>query len=89
MNAERRSARAPAGLVPVVAGADGPAWRDAVNRVLGAWALSGIDGAGLWEAIMPEAPRAVEVTAEGKAGHPLATRGLPSVVGGPDAARQT
>jgi len=88
MNAERGTPRPPAGLAPVAPGAEGLAWRDAVDRVLGAWLLSGIEGAGLWETIMAGAPRVAGATAVRGIGHPMTSGGLPGASGDQEGAAE-
>jgi hypothetical protein len=73
VNSDPGSSGQPVDQVPVLSGAEGRAWRDAVDRILVTWLLSGIDGAGLWEAVMANAPR---VTAIRGVGH-LTTSGGP------------
>jgi hypothetical protein len=70
--AHRDPGQSPA-RVPVVSAAEGRAWRDAVDRILATWLLSGIDGAGLWKAVMASAP----------VGRAIRGVGDPSTPGGP------
>jgi hypothetical protein len=77
------------GRVAVASGAEGQAWRDAVDRILAAWLLPGIDGAGLWEAVMANAPRVAGETAIRGVDHAMMSGGPPSAVGDPDEAELT
>lgn len=80
MNAENRAPGQSLGRAPSGPGAADPVWREAVGRVLAEWLLSGIGGAGLWEAIMAGAPREAGVTAVRGVGHPMTSCGLPGAL---------
>ncbi len=87
MNADRGRPRHEAGLAPVASTGQGQAWRDAVDRILGAWLLSGIDRAGLWETVMANAPPP-PLTAVHSLDRPMTPGGPPRTAGVPDGAVQ-
>lgn len=88
MNAENRAPGQSLGRAPSGPGAADPVWREAVGRVLAEWLLSGIDGAGLWKALLADDPRMVGATAVRGVGHPVMSCGLPRAVGDQEGAAQ-
>ena len=84
MNAQRMAPGQSVGRVAIGSGAQGQAWRDAVDRILAAWLWAGIEGAGVWEAVMANAPRAAGVTGIRGVDRAMTSGGSPSAVGDPD-----